>query len=56
MQITNFILIRYKRKKWDNMPPLIKEKYSCMDMEEWDNVQEDLYQQQIKQLNKIYNG
>lgn len=56
MQIINFILIRYKRKKWDNMPPLIKEKYSCMNMEEWDNVQEDLYQQQIKQLNKIYHG
>jgi len=54
MEIKNFILIRYKRNKWDNMPPSIHKKYASMNMQEWDDVQESLYQQQIKQLKTIY--
>lgn len=54
MTIKNFILIRYKRRGWDNMPQYIHEKYAKMNMDEWDEVQENLLKQQIQQIKNFY--
>lgn len=53
-EIKNFILTRYLRKTWDNMPQDVRNVYGDMDMNKWDCVQEDLYKQQIKQIKSFY--
>jgi|SaaInlV_100m_DNA_2_1039680.scaffolds.fasta_scaffold00526_7 hypothetical protein len=52
--IDNFILIRYKREVFDNMPKHVKDNFSSMCMDEWDKVQELLFQQQIEQIKNMY--
>lgn len=52
--INNFILTRYTRDTFDNAPLSEKHNVESLNMADWDNVQEILFKQQIKQLNKFY--